>query len=441
MSTTMKPLQPVSSTDRPSQVIVLLMFALSVLSYIDRTAISIAGPTLIKEFGFSETQMGSVYSVFILSYAIFMFPGGWLADRYGPRLILALTSMGSALFTALTAFAGLPMLAATMGVLPSFLVARLGFGLCTAPIYPACGRLTANWFPVVSRARIQGLVLSGAALGGAITPVLFSRLIANLGWRVSLGLAAVATAVVAIIAYWHARDTPPHPAPELEPAHPSGAAATQAPRKSDWRALLANRNLLLLSVGYFTLNYFEYIFFYWIYYYFGEVRHLGRDQSAIYTTVLLLTMMVMMPLGGWVADRLTPRWGAHVSRRRVAVAGMALSALFLYLGIQITNTLTMVTLLSLALGLTASAEGPFWASAIDAGGRQAGAAGGLLNGVGNVGGLLAPTLTPYLAERFGWTYGLHFASLMVLLGAASWFLTRPMQDLSLSHSSQAGPQD
>src|SRR5258706_14880651 len=97
----MKTIQPVSTNARARNGIVLSMFALSVLSYVDRTALSIAGPTLIKEFGFSETQMGSVYSVFLLSYALFMFPGGWLADRYGPRLVLALTSMGSALFTAL----------------------------------------------------------------------------------------------------------------------------------------------------------------------------------------------------------------------------------------------------------------------------------------------------------------------------------------------------
>lgn len=433
----MNSIQPVSSTTRPRNVIVLLMLALSVLSYVDRTAISIAGPTLIKEFGFSETQMGSIYSVFILSYALFMFPGGWLADRFGPRLILALTSLGSALFTALTAFASLPMLSATLGVLPSFLWVRLGFGLCTAPLYPACGRLTANWFPIASRARVQGVVLSGAALGGAITPILFSRLIAGFGWRVSLGLAAAATAAVSIIAYWHARDTPPNSVLEGERVIPKGAPDTQALPKPEWRELFANRNLLLLTVGYFTLNYFEYIFFYWIYYYFGEVRHLGRAQSAIYTTVLLLTMMVMMPLGGWVADWLIPRWGPHLSRRRVAVAGMALSALLLYLGINITNTLAMVALLSLALGLAASAEGPFWASAIDAGGRQAGAAGGLLNSVGNFGGLLAPTLTPYLAQRFGWTCGLHFGSLMVLLGAASWFLVQPVQDLNRARPPEA----
>jgi len=423
----MKRLQPISNAASARGVIVLLMFGLSVLSYIDRTVISIAGPTLIKEFAFSETQMGSIYSVFILSYALFMFPGGWLADRYGPRLILALTSLGSALFTALTALAGLPALSAYLGILPSFLLDRFGFGLCTAPLYPACGRLTANWFPVASRARVQGVVLSGAALGGAITPVLFSRLIVNLGWRPSLGIAAAATTAVSIIAYSHARDTPANPMADSKQTSPVGVTAAQVPQTLDWRKLLANRNLLLLTLGYFTLNYFEYIFFYWIYYYFGEIRHLGRDVSAISTTMLLLTMMAMMPLGGWVSDRLIPVWGPHLSRRRVAVAGMALSAVLLYLGTSITNTLSMVALLSLALGLAASSEGPFWASAIDSGGHQSGAAGGLLNSVGNLVGLLAPTLTPFLAQRFDWTYGLHFASLMILLGAASWFLIQPVR--------------
>ena len=63
--------------------VVTMMVALSVLSYIDRTAMSIAGPHIMKEFGLSETQMGSIYSAFILTYALLMAPGGRLADRFG----------------------------------------------------------------------------------------------------------------------------------------------------------------------------------------------------------------------------------------------------------------------------------------------------------------------------------------------------------------------
>ena len=73
-----------------------------------------------------------------------------------------------------------------------------------------------------------------------------------------------------------------------------------------WRRLLVNRNLALLTFAYLTVGYFEYIFFYWIYYYFGEVRHIGFAQSARYTTVIFLVMLVMMPLGGWILQSKRP---------------------------------------------------------------------------------------------------------------------------------------
>ena len=88
---------------RQKQVtIVVLMIACSVMSYFDRTIMSIAGPEIMKEFSLSTTQMGSVYSAFLLSYSITMIPGGHVADRLGPRLTLLLMNLSAALFTGLT---------------------------------------------------------------------------------------------------------------------------------------------------------------------------------------------------------------------------------------------------------------------------------------------------------------------------------------------------
>ena len=99
------------TTDSPKQaqlVVALLMLAFSVMSYFNRTIMSISGPEIIKEFSLSETQMGSIYSAFILSYALLMIPGGQLADRLGPRIVITFMGLGSALFTGLTAVAGHP---------------------------------------------------------------------------------------------------------------------------------------------------------------------------------------------------------------------------------------------------------------------------------------------------------------------------------------------
>ena len=228
---------------------------------------------------------------------------------------------------------------------------------------------------------------------------------------------AAGTALLTALWHWFARDSPGE-WPSRTTARPA-VRATHTPAL--WRKLLADRNILILSGSYFTVGYFEFIFFYWIYYYFGEIRHLGKAESAAYVTILMLTMVVMTPLGGLVSDRLVLRYGMKTGRRIVPLIGMTLSAVLLIAGASGFGTLATVVLLSLAFGFSATAEGPFWASAVDIGGPRAGAASGILNTGGNSGGILAPTLTPLFAQYFGWAGGLYFGSFMVMLGVILWF--------------------
>src|SRR5262249_14365766 len=113
--------------------VVALMFGLSVISYFDRTIMSIAGPSLMTGFGITATKMGTVYSAFLFSYTLLMISSGRLADRFGPRTVLAWMAFGSALFTALVAVAGKPGLGSLLGVFPALLFLRLGAGVFTSP--------------------------------------------------------------------------------------------------------------------------------------------------------------------------------------------------------------------------------------------------------------------------------------------------------------------
>jgi hypothetical protein len=126
---------------------------------------------------------------------------------------------------------------------------------------------------------------------------------------------------------------------------------------------------MLLTLAYFCLGYFQYIFFYWIYYYFGQVRRVGFSQSAKYTTIVFVTMGIMMPLGGWISDRLTRRYGARIGRRLVPMVGLSLGALLLVAGTIVPGTAAAVLSLSLATGFASWCEGPFWASAIEVAGN------------------------------------------------------------------------
>jgi ACS family glucarate transporter-like MFS transporter len=108
------------------------------------------------------------------------------------------------------------------------------------------------------------------------------------------------------------------------------------------------------------------------------------------------------------------------------------SAVLLYLGASGFGVVATVALLSLAFGSAASSEGPFWSTAIEISGEQAGAACGIFNTGGNLGGMLAPVLTPMIAVHFGWAGGLYFGSLMVLIGMLTWLLIDPGKKIGLT---------
>src|SRR5262245_32402846 len=163
---TMEAIEPKKS------VLVGLMFAFSVMSYFDRTIMSIAGPQIMREFGVAPTQMGSVYSAFILGYFLFMIPGGQIADWLGPRVTLSLMGLLAAIFTGLTALGGTPGFGTYFGVIPAFIAIRFGMGVGTAPLYPACGKMGLHWIPAIHQARVQAFIIAGSSLGGAASPII-----------------------------------------------------------------------------------------------------------------------------------------------------------------------------------------------------------------------------------------------------------------------------
>ncbi|MEZ5399359.1 MAG: MFS transporter [Bryobacteraceae bacterium] len=395
--------------------LVVLMTALSAMSYFNRTIMSISGPGIMKEFQISEPSMGTVYSAFLLSYTLCMGLGGALADRFGARRTLFVAGLCASAFTALTSWCGPAGLGAYFGVTAAFIAVRFLFGVATAPLYPSTARISADRIPPASQSSVQSIVMAGAAVGAAISPVLFTRLIGSLGWRSAFVLAAITTLLLLFVWLFAV----PKDAPRRH---------RQPDKASGWGRLLANRDLLMLTAGYFMLNYFEYIFFYWIYYYFGEIRKMGPEMGALATTAMFVAMATMSPLGGWLADHAGRRIGKRKGRQLVSMSGMALSAVLLFLGARGAGVTATVVLLALALGCCTMAEGPFWATAIDIGGDQAGASGGIMNTGGNVGGMLAPVVTPLIAARFGWAGGLYFASFLVLIGVFTWLWVNPERD-------------
>jgi MFS family permease len=375
-----------------------------------------AGPSMMHDFGLSPTAMGSIYSAFILGYALFMIPGGHLSDQIGGRRMLALMGIFSAFFTGLTALTGTSLAPAWISTAAVLMAIRFGLGIVTAPLYPACALVMRNWIPVVFYARVQGLINAGSSVGAAVSPVFFAWLLTRFEWRTPFLLAALAPAMLAAVWYWFARDAPPERARDVK-------VSKQVRPSAPWLALFTDRNLLLLTSAYGALGYFQYIFFYWMYYYFGQVLHLGESASARYTALMFVVEGIMMPVGGLVSDRLARTHGPQFGRRWVPIVSLTLAAALAGAG-TVNTGFTAVACFSLAFGVAACCEGPFWATVTEIGADHVGSASSILNTGAQVGGFFAPVLTPFIAERFGWSWALYAGVLVVCSGAVALYFMK-----------------
>jgi ACS family glucarate transporter-like MFS transporter len=133
----------------------------------------------------------------------------------------------------------------------------------------------------------------------------------------------------------------------------------------------------------------------------------------------------MMPLGGGLADRLVARYGVKRGLRWVAIGALLISVLGLVAALNVVEINALVPLLSVSFGFAAIADVVFWAAVISIGGTQGGAAGGLMNTGGNLGGAVAPFLTPLIASHYGWTAALYTGALVASLGVVAWLRIDP----------------
>jgi sugar phosphate permease len=432
---------PAAWAERPTWVrwrIVALLMAYSFMTWFNRVSMQVAGTSrLMPDYGLTPTEIGSLSSAFLFAYALFMTPGGWFIDRRGPRLALTVMGFGSALFCALTGRVGQLGLG-TGALFLSLWYVRALMGLCTAPVYPASSRTVAYWFPPGRRASVNGLVQGAATIGIACAYPFFGDLIRWCDWPRAFLITGALTAFLALVWALYAADRPQaHPGvnkAELQlivgPPASRGSPAAESSAPAIWARLLQNRSLMFLTVSYAAVGYFEYLFFFWMGYYFKDILQLPERVSEFYAGIPPLGMAVGIPLGGWLSDRLQRALGHRRGLAIVPVGGLLGGAALLGLGILATDPRWVVTWFALALGVVGACEGPVWATAVELGGRRGATAAGICNTGGNLGGILAPVVTPWFSELCkNWAAGIGLGSGVCLVGAVLWWWIDPAERL------------
>ena len=176
-----------------------MLALLSIITYVDRVCIAVAGPRMQEDLGISPQAWGWVTSVFFLSYSAFEIPSGLMGDRIGPRQVLTRIVLWWSAFTSLT------------GMVSNYsllLLVRFCFGMGEAGAYPNAATVIARWIPEQHRARAWGIVWMTAQVGAASAPLLVVPIQLRYGWRASFFVFGILGVIWAAVWYAWFRDRP-----------------------------------------------------------------------------------------------------------------------------------------------------------------------------------------------------------------------------------------
>ena len=407
-------------------LLIFLLFLLSAVAFMDRTNISVAGVQMRQEYGIDQIHLGWVFSAFLIGYAAFQVPAGWLAVTIGPRRLLTYGVIWWGLLSAATALVS-PALGSTVMQL---IIVRFLLGAGEAVIYPAGNQLLSRWIPIQERGKANGLIFAGVGAGSGLTPPLITAIIAFGGWRLSFYACALIGIVVGAIWYALARDRPEeHPSVSAsELAHiraglpvPSTGVTPPTP----WGAILTDRNVWGLFISYFCFGYVAWLFFSWFFIYLAEVRHVDLKTSALYSSMPFIAMTICCLSGGVANDRIAKKYGLFWGRSGLAVVAFILTAGFLAAGSQVTSTALAVVILAGGAGALYLSQSSFWSVTADIAGPYTGVVSGFMNMGCQIGGAITASLTPWIAVQYGWIAAFGTAAALAVVGAVAWCFVKP----------------
>lgn len=424
-------------------LLIFLIFLASAVGYLDRTNIAVSGVAIMSELKIDRQELGFIFSALLLGYAAFQIPAGWLAGRFGPRLVL---SIGILWWCALT----IAITFVVPGMRHIFwwiMAIRFALGMGEAVMYPSAAQFISSWIPSQERGKANGLVFAGVGAGAGLTPPLVIWLAGNYGWRASFWFSAI-VGLAAAGAWWAcSRDRPDqHPRvtkPEL--AHiRQGLSDTRVEQHSatPWRSIFRNRDLWIVSLAYFGFGYVAFIFLNWFFIYLAEAHGLSLQTSAGYAMIPPITMTVCCIAGGIISDVLTAAKGAYVGRCVFAAGGFLLTAVFLIVGARTADPLMATCALAGGAGMLYLTQSAFWAVISELGGHHAGIVAGFMNTLCQIAGAITASLTPAIAKAFGWEASFYVAAFFAVLSAAAWLFANPLnridaQDQAAVRASQS----
>lgn len=379
-------------------VIVSLIFFITLVNFIDRSAISFVIEPLKQEFHFTDTQFGMILSAFGLGYVLLTAFGGWLVDLWGARFVWPIAAIGWSLCVGLLGFA-----AGFWG----FIGLRFLLGVTEGPHFPAMSRSISNWLPASERARALSLGLVAIPLSSVVGSPITSYLVADFGWRTMFIAISALGIVWAVVWYFLFRDNPKDSSyVSQEEIQVITAGRTEKAVKEsnsiDWRYILTHPALIANNIAYFAFGYMLFFATLWLPGYFISQHGLNLKSVGWYLTIPWLVGALFLKMGGVISDWLYKKTGSGRLARSHLIWSSQLLAAICFVFLSYTHTLGLsIVLLSLGLGFGLMPQPAFFSINIDVAKERSGSSQGITSSCLSLAGIIAPALTGWLIDLTG----------------------------------------
>jgi len=334
-------------------MIAALLLVATALSFLDRQVLSVAILKIKTDFNISDVEYGWINTAFLISYAIMFSVGGWLIDRFGTRIGLAV-SVG--LWSVASAMHGAVQNITQMGIARFF----LGFG--EGGCFPGASKGITEWFPKKERATAMGIAIGGSALGAVLAPPLTVYLVSVLGWRgafIITGSIGMAWVIIWLLIFNKPSQSKLITEEELgiisQDESDEAESLNQKAVKVPISKILSSRQAWTLIAIRFLLDPVFYFFMFWIPKYLNAERNVSFERVGELLWIPFFALGLSNMFGGWVSDKLI-RSGVSTDKARKSVMG---AAALLTMTAPLTATVQTVGMAVFFMSLIMLAHG-FW---------------------------------------------------------------------------------
>lgn len=376
------------------------------VSYLDRMVMNISLPFIGQDLGLDKTTQGFVISAFFVGYAAFQIPGGYIADKYGPRISMAIAIIWWSVFTSLTGF---------MTALGTLLAIRFLFGIGEGAFPAASWKTISMYFPSHERGRATAIQTSVSTLEPALAAIVAAAIIQWLGWRhvfIILGFPGI---IIAAGLFYYCRnnpkDTPNITAEEVKELEDDNILnATSSSQSISFMEVLKQPVLWQFTLIWLLFNTTFWGFTTWLPSYLMDARGLSLAKTGVLSAIPFLCGTVGTLAGGYVSDKFKD------IRTWIYACSAVVSAGFLYLTYTVEDLTQAMVYQCLSATLMFFAVGLFWGLLMDNISKNImGTASGVINVGAQIAGIISPPIMGYLIQSSGGNYNSAFMFIILAL--------------------------